>query len=479
MLLDAIRFAILGDIGRLNQVLELIEDDHQAAASQAISGGTEEMLAKVQREISNDCEMLRCVLKATSTLGEISENTTDRVLAVGETLACRIVTAALQSKGIFAEVVILDDIVERSYGKDHRDLLSKFGQHPTAFLRGLTNAIAQKIDPCTGIPVITGFFGVMPGSLIKTISRGYSDLCAALCAIALDAQELQIWKEVDGIFTADPRKIKSARLLKTITSEEAAELTYYGSEVIHPLTIEQIVQAEITIRLKNVTNPNGDGTVIYPSYRPLSPSPLSGRKSAERPLTQNFNVSKTIAKNNFMTTNGYYGPNLSRRTPTAITVKEGVIVLNIHSHGSTSSQAFLYQISSILQKQCIVVDLISSTQQTLSLAVCSPETHSLQQAIEEVQRFGIVSTMDQMSIVSVIGHNMRNMVGIGLEIFSALASARVNIYLISQGASEINISFVVKAQNAQLAMQVVHTNVMRIPQHAEQENAFAKGPWLY
>jgi aspartate kinase len=85
-----------------------------------------------------------------------------------------------------------------------------------------------------------GFFGAMPGSLIKSVSRGYSDLCAALCAVALSAEKLQIWKEVDGIFTVDPRKIKAARLLAITTSEEASELTYYGSQVIHPLTFERV-----------------------------------------------------------------------------------------------------------------------------------------------------------------------------------------------------------------------------------------------
>jgi aspartate kinase len=84
---------------------------------------------------------------------------------------------------------------------------------------------------------VLGFFGNVPGSLLNTIGRGYTDLCAALLAVGLQAQELQIWKEVDGIFTADPRKVKGARLLPIITPEEAAELTYYGSEVIHPFTM--------------------------------------------------------------------------------------------------------------------------------------------------------------------------------------------------------------------------------------------------
>jgi aspartate kinase len=158
----------------------------------------------------------------------------------------------------------------------------------------------------------------MPGSLIKSVSRGYSDLCAALCAVAVRADELQIWKEVDGIFTADPRKIKNARLLATVTTEEAAELTYYGTEVIHSLTIEQIDSAGISLRLKNVMNPQGAGTIIHPSQTLTPPPTVPG--TPDNPLAAAQTVNRDSSKANFMTANGYYGPGQYRRKPTAVTV---------------------------------------------------------------------------------------------------------------------------------------------------------------
>src|ERR1051326_7389096 len=94
---------------------------------------------------------------------------------------------------------------------------------------------------------ITGYFGLVPGSIFNNIGRGYTDLCAALLAVGLQADEFQVWKEVDGIYTADPRKVKKARLLPIITPEEASELTYYGSEVIHPYTMEQVTRANVPI----------------------------------------------------------------------------------------------------------------------------------------------------------------------------------------------------------------------------------------
>jgi len=104
-----------------------------------------------------------------------------------------------------------------------------------SFYSSLAVAIAEEVLKCGGqVPVVTGYFGVVPGSLLSAIGRGYTDLCAALLAVGLGAEELQIWKDVDGIFTADPREVPTARLLSSITPEEAAELTFFGSEVSSP-----------------------------------------------------------------------------------------------------------------------------------------------------------------------------------------------------------------------------------------------------
>jgi len=112
---------------------------------------------------------------------------------------------------------------------------------PQDFYDSLAVALGERLKECGNrVPVVTGFFGPVPGSLLRQVGRGYTDLCSALLAVGLEASELQIWKEVDGIFTADPRKVPTARLISVITPDEAAELTYYGSEVVHPFTMEQV-----------------------------------------------------------------------------------------------------------------------------------------------------------------------------------------------------------------------------------------------
>ena len=361
---------------------------------------------------------------------------------------------------------------------------------------------------------LVGFFGAMPHSLLHSVGRGYSDFCAAMCAVGIGAREVQIWKEVDGIFTADPSKVLSARLLATVTCEEAVELTYFGSEVcnralfsfpfssdhldlrayspvmpsfailtlnlpiqvIHPLTMEYIQKANIPLRLKNVKNPSGAGTIIFPSN--TLASPVSAEPNELSSAGQSVIATPTSS---FFLANGYQGDMQQRRRPTAVTVKDSILIINVLCHRNNKSHGFLAEVFRRLDQHKVVVDLITTTKKSISLAVSSATelAKGIDNAISEIEKLGTVSVTRGMSIVSVVGHKMRNAVGIAGEIFSTLAGAKINIYLISQGASEINISFVVKESDALLAMTVVHTTVLQIPAHSEQVNSFSKGPWLY
>lgn len=185
------------------------------------------------------------------------------------------------------------------------------------------------------------------------VGRGYSDLCAALCAVGLSASELQVWKEVDGIFTADPRKVPTARLLSMITPEEAAELTYYGSEVIHPFTMEQVIRASIPIRIKNVENPAGVGTIIFPD----PPSEESEAQNSAEELSRSPSRANSIPEQQL------------RRGPTAITIKDNILVLSIRSNRKTISHGFFARIFGTLDRYGVIVDLISTSEVHVSMAI--------------------------------------------------------------------------------------------------------------
>lgn len=214
-------------------------------------------------QVNAVCDHLLKVLESALFLKDVTSQTMDMVMSVGEKLSCLYMTALLQSRSVHAVYVDLSDAIPVSAAPAPKSLNEAFYATLAATFGTLIRALTA--DPAA-VPVITGYFGKLPGSggLLDHIGRGYTDLCAALIAVGMGARELQIWKEVDGIFTADPRKVPTARLLPSVTPSEAAELTFYGSEVIHPFTMDQVIRAGIPVRIKNVMNPRSAGTVILP-----------------------------------------------------------------------------------------------------------------------------------------------------------------------------------------------------------------------
>ncbi|KAG0230881.1 Aspartate/glutamate/uridylate kinase [Mortierella sp. GBAus27b] len=421
-----------------NEYLETVQDiraDHLDAAQKHISNP--EILKKVQGEVNQDCDRLKSFLEAAQIIEEISPRSKDIIMAVGEKLSCRIVAGLLEDRGVETEFVNLENVIEAVFDVNTLD---------QNFYDYLSRAFAAAVAKCGDrVPVVTGFFGYVPGSLLTSVGRGYTDLAAALIAVGLDAEELQVWKEVDGIFTADPRKVKEARMLNIITPEEASELTYYGSEVIHPFTMEQVIRAQIPIRIKNVMNPLGAGTVIFPDQ----PSGMTTPKRNTPPPS-----SKVLLENG-------YQLDLSRRHPTAVTIKDNVWVLNIHSNRKSVSHGFFAQIFSTLDRHGIAVDLISTSEVHISMALgANVMEDEMEKAMESLRSLGAVSVTKDMAILSLVGKQMKNMVGISGQMFTTLAKAGINIEMISQGASEINISCVILERQAVQALNVIHDELL-------------------
>ncbi|KAI9258546.1 Aspartate/glutamate/uridylate kinase [Sporodiniella umbellata] len=416
------------------EYLTLIQDlleDHLAAAAAMVHDQT--IRLALEQDIQADCDRLKSFLEAAQIINEISPRSKDIIIGAGEKLACRIVTAVLQDRNVDAQFVSLENIVDREF-----DTLDQ------SFYDYLAKKMAEAVLACGNkVPVMTGFFGMVPGSLLNSVGRGYTDLCAALTAVGLSAEELQIWKEVDGIFTADPRKVKEARLLPIITPEEASELTYYGSEVIHPFTMEQVIRAQIPIRIKNVINPRGQGTVVFPTEN------ISKDGTPTSPHSPQV-----------LADNGYF-LDLSRKYPTAVTIKDHVIVLNVHSNRKSVSHGFFAQIFSTLDRYGVIVDLISTSEVHVSMALGEDNLDKdLDLVIHDLRQVGRVDVIKNLAILSLVGKQMKNMVGIAGMMFSTLASAGVNIEMISQGSSEINISCVIDEKSAATAMEVIHSQLL-------------------
>ncbi|KIJ15113.1 aspartate kinase [Paxillus involutus ATCC 200175] len=440
-----------------NATVDLIRFEHLEAAKASIE--TPEILQELEAEIERDCDWLRAFLFAAQVIDEISPRSRDSIIGFGERLGCKLMTAVLRDQGIDAEYVSLEDIIPVN---DDGDANPK-GSLDQSFYDDVAAAVGERVKQCAPrVPVVTGFFGPVPGSLLRQVGRGYTDLLSALLAVGLEASELQIWKEVDGIFTADPRKVSTARLIPLISPDEAAELTYYGSEVVHPFTMEQVIRRKIPIRIKNVENPSGGGTVIHPD-----PDEVVGDGTTDP--YQSPSVSQDIP---------FTAPkDKSKRLPTAVTIKERIVVLNVNSNKKSVSHGFLARIFGTLDRFGVVVDLISTSEVHVSMAIeDNLSRKTMDRLVLELQKSGTVSTHFEMAILSLVGKQMRNLVGISGRMFQTLAQGNVNIEMISQGASEINISCVIQGRDAVKALNLIHQSCLQIRPEGVRGRV---GPWLF
>lgn len=400
--------------------MNAIKDDHAKAAAESITNHA--ILEDYLAELARECDHLVKTLESAQHLEEVTLRAENKIISKGEKLAARYMAALLNDRGVPAQFVDLSDIVQKYNMSANRD----------SFYGELAQGIALEVLGCGDkLPVVTGYFGNYATGLLHSIGRGYTDLCAALVAVGLGAQELQIWKEIDGIFTGDPRKIPTARLIPSVSPSEAAELSFYGSEVIHPFTMEQVIRERIPIRIKNVMNPRGSGTVIVPdpanTVDPLRPGQL-------------FRTRSTLSASMVQ-----YEP----RRPTAVTAKRNIVVINVHSSRRTRAEGFLARIFGILDKWHLSVDLIASSEVHVSMAchisrgpIHSPvvanggsdseddiklEDERLDGVVTDLADLGNVSLAFGMAIISLVGKDLRDNTGISGEFFSVLGENHINV----------------------------------------------------
>lgn len=453
---------------KIRSIVQDIRDDEVSTVHSFLQ--SPDIREETSKKIREDCEELLGYIAAVKRFNlDVNGRSKDKMVSFGEKLSCRLMTAMLQDRHVEAEYVDLSDIIP---GNGSKCL------EPGYFLEAAI-VFGERITACNDrVPVITGFFGTVPGSLIDgDIGRGYSDLCAVLVAIGLRAERIQIWKEVDGVFTADPREVPDARCLPSITPSEAAELTFYGSQVIHHLALTLAIQAEppICIFVNNVQKPWGQGTVIVPdTVKDITPPQIDCLDSFDSDSTPPSSLSSETCT-------------LSRMPmPTAVTIKRDISVLNILSNKQSMSHGFFVKVFTILADRGISVDLISTSQVQISMAINNSNTDAarIDDARVKLAKEGEVNVVVDMAVLSLVGAELNHMTGIAGRMFSILGEHNVNIEMISQGtcdfpsdgdqsqryincfymtgASEINISCVIPATDATRAMNVLHAELLTI-----------------
>ncbi|TPW19091.1 MAG: aspartate kinase, partial [Elusimicrobia bacterium] len=273
-------------------------------------------------------------------------------------------------------------------------------------------AIQAALGGAQDLPVVTGFIGLAPGGDIATLGRNGSDYSATILGAALGASVIEIWSDTDGVMTADPRLVPEAKPLAALTFEEAGELAYYGGKVLHPHTLVPAVRKGIPVAVRNTFKPAHPGTAITPAR----PAAASG--------------------------------------PRSIAFKRHLSVVTVKSPDMLMGWGFLARIFAAFARHEIVVDMVTTSEVTVSFTVDDPRRVDL--AAKELGADFEVSVEDGRAIVCVVGTGLRDTPGLAADVFTALKDAGVNVLMISQGASKINLAFVVADADVPKAVTALH-----------------------
>ncbi len=345
---------------------------------------------------------LSVLLKGISLVKELTPRTLDYVVSFGERLSTRIIAAFFDQEGLPAEQHDAFDIgllTDDEFG----------GAQP---LPEADAELQRHVSRMTRVPVITGYVGKTRNGDLTTLGRNGSDFSATIIGAAIGASEIQIWSDVDGIMTADPRLVPTARPIESLTFDEAGELAYYGGKVLHPATIIPAVRKRIPVRCLNTFKPDHPGTSIVPEIRDAA----RGAKSIAHNLHN--------------------------------------LILTVTTPRMLQGYGFLARIFEIFGRHKISVDMVSTSE--VSVSVTLDSGRNLEAAVEDLRRFADVTVEKDKSIVCVVGEGLRATPGIAGDIFQALKEAAVNVLMISQGASKINVALVVDDADCQKAVQALH-----------------------
>jgi aspartate kinase len=352
--------------------------------------------------VKEEFKELEVVLKGISYLKELNAKILDLVMSFGERISSKIIAEYLNDTGMNAKQFNAYDIgliTDSNFG--NAEVLEQSYEIINKNLSNLRNCI----------PVITGFIGKDLKGRITTLGRGGSDYTATIIGAAVNAEEVQIWTDVDGVMTADPKVCPNARVIDALTYEEAYELAYFGAKVLHPKTILPAKRKSIPIRILNSFNPSNKGTYIV------------------------ANVER-------------------KRKVIAIVSKKNINVINIHTPKMFLAYGYLYKIFEVFNKHKISVDLISTSEVNVSLTF--ENKYDVEDLIKDLKEIADVELYTSRASISLVGKEINQEPNIAGRAFSVLGEKGINIEMISAGSSKINISFVVNQELADLCVRELH-----------------------
>ena len=413
-LIEAAKRAEAGDAAEASAILDGLRRQHETALTSLMP--KEEQRTAIRRRLEEVFAEGRRLCDGTALLRELTLRTLDAISSLGERLSAPLVAAAVRELGLQSEAIEATElIVTDAYhggAEPQMDLTRQKSQ--------------QRLRPLLAkgsAPVVTGFIGATTEGQLTTLGRGGSDYSATILGAALDAEEVIIWTDVDGVLTADPRLVPEARTIPVISYREAAELAYFGAKVLHPKTLNPVVQAAIPVWIRNSFSPEKLGTKITPEGLSIG----GGVKA----LTAIRDVTLISVGGP-----GIVGlPDVVGRTfSTTAEVRANVLLIS-----QSSSQNDICFIVATADAQKTVEALRKEFSQDL--------------AHHKVEHITVDSNI---AIVAVVGENMRGTPGVAGKTFNALGRENVNLIAIAQGSSESNISFVIEEKSVKTALLTTH-----------------------
>ena len=362
-------------------------------------GAPEDMLDAYFTELDD-------LLRGISLVRELSPRVLDYVQSFGERMSVRAVAFHFTQKGLPAEAFDAFDlgfITDDNYG---------VARPVEDFEARMKAAFDAKVKEGV-VPIVTGFVGKTTSGTITTVGRNGSDFTASCFAAGLGAEECQIWTDTDGVMTADPSLVDAAVSIPHMSFAEASELAYYGGRVLHPATLLPAVKRSIPVRVLNTNSPDHPGTVI-----------TGEGGEAINPIT-------------------------------SIAYKERQSIVTIVSPRMLMQHGFLLKVFEVLAAEEISVDMISTSE--ISVSMTTSAGPKLDRVVERLAEYGVVDVAHDKSLVCIVGRELKGQVGLAARVFGALADEGVNVEMISHGANNINLSFVVDDAAIDTTVRSLHT----------------------
>jgi aspartate kinase len=386
---------------------------HVEAASAAIKSKT------IQKEVNQITEKtiaeLEKVLTGICYVGELTPKSKDYVASFGERLSAPIVWGSIKDHKLETQCFT---------GKEAGIVTdSNFGD-ADPLMNFTTHLIRERVAPLLEkniVPVVTGFIAANQDGIATTVGRGGSDYTATILGVALKVDEVWIWTDVDGIMTADPKIVSGVRMLPQLSYQEAAEMAIFGAKAMHPRALGPVMKENIPVRIRNTANPKNAGTLIT-------------KDSAE--------ATKVVK---------------------AVAMIKDVAMINVNSPAMVGAPGSYAKVFDVLGKSGVNVMMVSTaaSEANISMIIKRSLLGRATSALEIglLERGGVVSEVsseDDVAVIAVMGANMKGTLGVASKIFATVANAGINIRMIAQGSSELNISFVVKEKDGAAVVQAIH-----------------------